>query len=76
MFVSIVHFATKKELFSINDCDIIPAKDEIINIYTEEDEQTQTKYRVVRVVHICEHSYGDSTSLNTASIELEVVECT
>lgn len=76
MFISIVHFATKIELFNIHDCDIIPAKDEIINIYTEEDEQTQTKYRVVRVVHICERAYGDSHTLNMASIEIEVVECT
>lgn len=77
MFVSIVHFATKTELFSLNDCDIIPAKDEIINIDTEaEEEDHQKKFRVVRVTHICEPAYGDSHSLTVMSIEIEVAECT
>lgn len=76
MFVNIVHFATKTELFTLHDWDSIPEKDEIIGIYTEEEGVEQKRYRVVRVIHICEHSYGDSKALQLASIEIEVVECT
>ncbi len=76
MFVSIVHFATKTELFTLHDWDSIPEKDEIIGIYHEEEGVEQKRFRVVRVIHIYEPVYGDSKTVRQASLEVEVVECT
>ena len=77
MPVCVVHFASKTELFTLHECDIIPAKDEIIQLYNEdEEEQHQKKFRVVRVIHICEPVYGDSKTVRQTSLEVEVVECT
>lgn len=76
MYASIVHFASKTELFTLHDWDSIPEKDEIIGIYHEEEGVEQKRYRVVRVIHICAPVYSDSSNLQQLSLELEVVECT